>query len=175
MIRNNKGQAFEAYQLLIAFIISVAILGIIIMMVNKTNDQAIIISNQKIEDAFISAINSPIISMQKPFVVKDVLVRGIISNSRYENLGNIEEGCFSFIVGPGVKLENYGAVIDKKYLKTDVYFVCGLSEMSPFDLDDPDTFNQITMGTNAPLPNYNDCERLFCVMYINKIPASLTN
>ncbi len=175
MIKNNKGQAFEAYQLLIAFVISVAILGIIIMMVNKTNDQAIIISNQKIEDAFISAINSPIISMDKPFVVKDVLVRGIISHSRYEQLGNIEEGCFSFIVGPGVKLENYGAVIDKKYLKTDVYFVCGLSGMSISDLTNTETYSEITTYANAPINDPDDCERLFCVMYINKIPKGLTN
>ncbi|NCP72166.1 hypothetical protein GW835_02115 [archaeon] len=169
-IKNNKGQAFEAYQLLIAFIIATAILGIIVMMISKTNSQAIIISNQKIEDAFTSAINSPVISMEKPFVVKDVLITGILSYERYEQISGIEEGCFGFIVGPGVTLQPYGVIVDKKYLKTNVYFSCGLRNMSGL----PD---EIYPGVSGNRPFQDDpsreCERLFCVMYINKTPEVL--
>jgi hypothetical protein len=168
---NYKGQAFEAYQLLIAFIIAVAILGIIVMMINKTNNQAIIISNQKIEDAFLSAINSPIISMDKPFFVRDVMVSGIISSARYEQLGNIESGCFGFLTGPGVINHDYGVEIEKRFLKTDVYFVCGLSEMvAP---SGNDTYLEITTGSNRAIDDIDNCERLFCVMYINRKPAGL--
>ncbi len=171
MINNKKGQAFEAYQLLIAFIVATAILGIILVMVNKTNNQAIIISNQKIEDSFLSAINSPIVSMEKPFAVEDVLVSGIISHAKYEQLGNLEPGCFGFIVGPGILKESYGVQIQKKYLKTDVYFVCGKSGMSSRDLTNINIYSEITTGANAPIPNPDSCEDLFCVMYINKKPA----
>jgi hypothetical protein len=173
MFKNKKGQAFEAYKLLIAFIIATAILGIIVMMINKTNNQAIIISNQKIEDAFLSAINSPIISMQRPFQVKDVMISGIISSTRYEQLGNIEEGCFGFMTGPGVKKEDYGVIVEKKFLKTDIYFVCGLEDMS-----DSDIILEIWQGVpdDSPFdsnPSTN-CEDLFCVMYINRIPDTTT-
>ncbi len=171
-IKNNKGQAFEAYQLLIAFIIATAILGIIVMMISKTNSQAIIISNQKIEDAFTSAINSPVISMEKPFVVKDVLITGILSYDRFEQISGIEEGCFGFIVGPGITLQPYGAVVDKKYLKTNVYFSCGLRSMSD------DVPFEIYPGEVGNSPFEDDpsekCERLFCVMYINKTPEELS-
>jgi len=172
-IKNNKGQAFEAYQLLIAFIIATAILGIIVMMISKTNSQAIIISNQKIEDAFTSAINSPVISMEKPFVVKDVLITGILSYDRFEQISGIEEGCFGFIVGPGITLQPYGAVVDKKYLKTNVYFSCGLKGM---DIDNLPFEIYPGVSGNSPFEKNpsNDCERLFCVMYINKTPEKLS-
>jgi len=174
MINNNKGQAFEAYKLLIAFIIAVAVLGIILTMVNKTNNQALIISDQKIEDAFISAINSPVISMEKPFIVKEVLVSGIISYAKYENLGGLEPGCFGFIVGPGVSLEAYGAEIESRFLKTDVYFSCGFN-MNVNNLQNTETYFEITTGANSPIDTIEECEKLFCVMYINKRPAVLTN
>jgi hypothetical protein len=168
IIRNSKGQAFEAYQLLIAFVIATAILGIIIMMIGKTNNQAIIISDQKIEDAFLSAINSPIISMEKPFVVKDVMITGIISYDRYQNLAKIDEGCFEFMVGPGVVLENYGDVIDKKFLKTNIYFSCGIKDMDS-SLISRDIYPDLFDSNPA-----DNCEK-FCVMYINKMPKALTN
>lgn len=169
MFKNKKGQAFEAYQLLIAFIVSLAILGIILTMVNQTNQKALIISNQKIEDAFISAINSPIISMEKPFVVKDVLVSGFISSSRFEQLGGIEPGCFGFITGPGIQKTERFIEIESRYLKTDVYFVCGLSEMNPINNN---VYFEITTGSDPPVPNWDLCERLFCVMYVNKMPST---
>lgn len=171
MFRNKKGQAFEAYKLLIAFIIATAILGIIVMMINKTNNQAIIISNQKIEDAFLSAINSPIISMQRPFQVKNVMISGIISSARYQQLGNIEEGCFGFMTGPGVKKEDFGVIIEKKFLKTDIYFVCGLGGMETDKI-----LFEIWTGTPGDRPFEDnpsvECEDLFCVMYINRIPKT---
>ncbi len=173
IIKNKKGQAFEAYKLLIAFVIAAAILGIIAVMISKTNNQAVVISYQKIENSFSSAINSPIISMEKPFVVKDVLISGIISYNRFEQLGNIEPGCFGLITGPGITKEAYGAMIEKKYLKTDIYFRCGLGEMNDSLIP-----NDIWPGVTNYEPFDQDptilCEKLFCVMYINKIPSDYT-
>lgn len=173
MLKNKKGQTFEAYQLLIAFIVALAILGIIFSMIEKTKSNSIIISTQKIDDAFLSAINSPIISMEKPFAVENVIITGVISDAKYENLGALEQNCFNFIPGPGISLESYGAEIKKKYLETDIYFVCGLENINQNDLSEnaKKTYEEISVN------NYNmqaDCE-LYCVMYINKTPAGLKN
>lgn len=172
MFFNSKGQAFEAYHLLIAFIVSVAILGIIFTMINKTNSNAVIISTQKIDDAFLSAINSPIVSMEKPFLVENVLISGIISLEKYKKLGKIEDGCFSFIVGPGVTIEKYGAKINKKYLKTNVYFSCGLKDMES-NLISKDIWPGFSPNQPFDKNPADNCERLFCVMYINATPYVL--
>lgn len=172
MIYNNKGQAFEAYKLLIAFIVAAAILGIILTMVNQTNNQALIISNQKIEDGFLSAINSPIISMEKPFVVKDVLITGFINSSRFEQLGNIEPGCFGFITGPGAKKQDFGVEIESRRLRTDVYFVCGLSGMDTSLISYEIWPGNQSIGAPFNQDPASNCENLFCVMYINRIPGA---
>ena len=99
---NQKGDdsASEAYRLLIGFILGAAILVIIMNMINSTQNQLIIVSNQKLKEGLISAVKSTGTSAKTPFVIEDLMLKGNISKTTITNYTGLPEECMAFVAGP---------------------------------------------------------------------------
>jgi len=154
--KKQKGQAFESFRLLIAFILMAAVLAIIIVMVNKTNQNAIIISTQKFEEGFISASKSPGTSTKVPFIIEDLRLKGIISKKRLATISELQEECIGFDLGPGIIDFPNGAEIERGSLKMDLTVYCGFRGEYIAGIGNINTDN---------CPTY-------CVLFLNKSPPS---
>lgn len=165
----EKGQAFESFRLLIAFILMTAVLVIILSMVHRTNTTTIIISTQKLDDGFLSASKSPGASTKIPFVIKDLKLSGIISKRRLANVSGMDPNCIFFKLGPGLKkLNNSDAQIIKKYIKMDVTVYCDFKENTN---NAPSEIYSIIL--NASGHTIDNCyAQTYCVLFLNSAPPS---
>lgn len=164
VIRNKKGQAFESFRLLIAFILAIAILAIIYTMVAKVNKETVIISTQKFEEAVRSASKSPGTSSVVPFVIEDVVLEGAIDKHRLGLITGLSEECLSLQAGPGITVTTRGVDILKK-LKMNVYVYCNYQNAEINNVDMSYIVN--TTITSSTCPTY-------CVIFMNRKPPEGT-
>jgi len=160
LIKNKeKGQAFEVYRLLIAFVIAVAVMSIIIVMVQKTNNESIILSTQNFEQGIISASKSPGTSSKIPFVISDLKLSGSITKKRISDITSLNKDCIFFSAGPGIEKTNLGVDIKQKSIKMNATVYCnfGNAEFKP---------KIIPYLTSDSV---SDCS-VFCVIFMNQIP-----
>lgn len=174
MVLKEKGQAFESFRLLIAFVLMTAVLVIILSMVHRTNTTTIIISTQKLDDGFLSASKSPGASTKTPFVIKDLKLSGIISKRSLSNTSGMDPNCIFFKIGPGIKeLNNGDAQITKKYLKMNVTVYCDFKE----NVDNgtvPQYINNIITSTPSHSSHtIDECNsQTYCVLFLNSAPPT---
>jgi len=154
----ERGQAFEVYRLLIAFVIAVAVMSIIVVMVQKTNKESIILSYQNFEQGFISATKSPGTSSKMPFVIGDVKLSGIITKKRLSTISGLKEECIFFDAGPGIEETNIGVEIKKKVLKFDTTIYCNFGSVT--------VDNEIGSLLNGA---GEECS-VYCIVFMNKSP-----
>lgn len=166
---SKKGDetAFEAYRLLIGFILGAAILVIIMNMINSTQNQSILISNQKLKEGLVSAVKSAGTSAKTPFVIEDLMLKGSISKTTITNYTGLPEKCMAFVAGPKLFSEGDFNIIRIKprYLKMDVWAYCNFIKMAtnlPDQLD-ANTKSQITQDPEV-CPTY-------CVFFFNIRPS----
>lgn len=164
---NNKGQAFESFRLLIAFILALAILLIIFSMVNKANKESVIISTERFEEAITSASKSTGTSASIPFIIKDLMLKGNISRRRIASITNMDENCIYLDGGPGLVEGGLPGDLEikKRYLKMDAYVYCNFNDSS---INYPSNISNIVSMEIDP-----SCQR-FCIIFLNKKPPSGT-
>ncbi|MDD3178313.1 MAG: hypothetical protein PHR26_02225 [Candidatus ainarchaeum sp.] len=158
--KKQKAQAEESFRLLIAFVITVAILSIILVMVRNINNKAIIISQQKLEEGIISASKAPGISTQSKYIIEDLKLKGTISKEWISGITGIEKGCIGIDNGPGIEpiAESNELIyeITERNLDMDVTIYCNISNS-----DEPSSIY------NLLEKNTEDCEK-FIVLFLNK-------
>ncbi|HPV66273.1 MAG TPA: hypothetical protein PK655_02360 [archaeon] len=166
---NQKGDdsASEAYRLLIGFILGAAILVIIMNMINSTQNQLIIVSNQKLKEGLISAVKSTGTSAKTPFVIEDLMLKGNISKTTITNYTGLPEECMAFVAGPKLfSVNDYNVLrIKTRHLKMNVWAYCNFmpsGEGSLLDELDSTTQSQLTQDTSV-CPTY-------CVFFFNIKP-----
>ena len=158
--KKQKAQAGESFRLLIAFVITVAILSIILVMVRNINNKAIVISQQKLEEGIISASKAPGISTEKKYIIEDLKLKGTISKEWISGVTGIRKECIGIDNGPGIEpiseSNNLIYEITERSLDMDVTIYCNIS------------------NSNEPSPIYNilsedpeDCDK-FMVLFLNK-------
>lgn len=170
-LKNKKGQAFESFRFLIAFVIAVAVLTIIYTMVNTINQRSIIISTERLQEGSISASKSIGTSAHHPFHLEDLMLTGRISSQQISNYTGMNKDCIYLDGGPGldVVIEGEEYLIKKSHLKMDVYFYCDFTS-SPI-IDETET-NVITSKIYSDY--INNCPT-FCIVYLNKAPPFINN
>ncbi|HRS42926.1 MAG TPA: hypothetical protein P5530_03605 [Candidatus Diapherotrites archaeon] len=166
---NQKGDdsASEAYRLLIGFILGAAILVIIMNMINSTQNQLIIVSNQKLKEGLISAVKSTGTSAKTPFVIEDLMLKGNISKTTITNYTGLPEECMAFVAGPKLfSVNDYNVLrIKTRHLKMNVWAYCNFMPSGSNQLPDalsPDTKLQLTQDRSV-CPTY-------CVFFFNIKP-----
>jgi hypothetical protein len=165
--KKGDDSASEAYRLLIGFILGAAILVIIMNMINSTQNQSILISNQKLKEGLISAVKSTGTSAKTPFVIEDLMLKGSISKTTITNYTGLPEECMAFVAGPRLFSENDFNIIRIKprYLKMNIWAYCDF--MPPGTTQLPEGLDTNTQGQLTPDPN--DCPT-YCVFFFNIKP-----
>jgi hypothetical protein len=170
-LKNKKGQAFESFRFLIAFVIAIAVLTIIYTMVNTINQRSIIISTERLQEGSISASKSIGTSAHHPFHLENLMLSGRISSQQISNYTGMKKECIYLDGGVGLDEVEEGKeyLIKKSYLKMDVYFYCDFTS-DPI-IDETET-NLITSTINN-----NQAEECptFCIVYLNKAPPFMNN
>lgn len=166
---SQKGDdsASEVYRLLVGFILGAAMLVIIMSMVNSTQNQTVLISNQKLKEGLISAVKSAGTSAKTPFIIEDLMLKGNISKITISNYTGLPEKCMAFVAGPKLFSENdYNVIrIKGRHLKMNVWAYCDFlpphTGSLPRELDDS-IQGQLTEDPNV-CPTY-------CVFFFNTKP-----
>ncbi|MCK9292586.1 MAG: hypothetical protein WCY27_00685 [archaeon] len=158
----ERGQAFEVYRLLIAFIIAVAVMSIIIVMVQKTNKESILLSYQNLEQGFISATKSPGTSSKMPFVIEDLKLKGMITKKKLSTISGLKEECIIFDAGPGIEKTDIGVEINK-ILKFDTTVYCNFGNV---DILETPIIQLLENNTLENCPVY-------CIVFMNKNPKDI--
>jgi len=169
---NKRGdsESFETFRLLIAFVLAMAVLVIIVSMINSTQKQSILVSEQKLKEGVLSAVKSAGTSETIPFVIDDLMLSGTISKTTFYNYTGLDTNCMAFVGGPQLlpvpeSANNpLGLKIKPRYLKMNVYAYCGFivtgdSLPSGFPTD---TTSQIIQDQDT-CPTY-------CVFFFNTKP-----
>ncbi|MFH0905712.1 MAG: hypothetical protein V1824_00055 [archaeon] len=163
----QKGQAFESFRLLIAFILTTAILAIIYSMVRSTNEQSILISNDKLKEAAVSASKAPGTSAQNKFVVEDLQLKGLITKADISNKTNLAKECLFFKNGSGIKkLDNGDIKIENRALKMDVYIYCNFKGQGIYT--NSDYYSEL-----ENCDNIGNADR-YCIFFFNTKPPEGT-
>jgi len=161
---NQRGDdsSSESFRLLIAFVLAAAILVIILNMVNTTNKQSILISDQKLKEGVQSAVKSVGTSTRIPFVIEDLLLTGTITKRRLSTYSGMKEECIGLIGGQGLEQQENGDLrIKASNLKMNVWAYCDF-----WDSDPPgDIYNAVPNLEQEECPTY-------CVYFFNKKPAN---
>ena len=166
---NQRGDdsSSESFRLLIAFVLAAAILVIILNMVNTTNKQSILISDQKLKEGVQSAVKSVGTSTRIPFVIEDLLLTGTITKRRLSTYSGMKEECIGLIGGQGLEQQENGDLrIKASNLKMNVWAYCDFWNTSsgiPEEIEDNvhSSFNLYS----AECPTY-------CVYFFNKKPSN---
>ena len=162
---NQRGDdsSSESFRLLIAFVLATAILVIIINMVNSTNKQSILISDQKLKEGIQSAAKSIKTSTQIPFIIEDLMLTGTITKRKISTYSGMDENCIGLIGGPGLEyLDNGDLRIKADNLKMNVWAYCDFFQTTmPDEIDSEIDFN----------PTHEDCPT-YCVYFFNKKPLN---
>jgi hypothetical protein len=163
---SKKAQAFEAYRLLIAFVLALAFLVVIYSMVQSINEKSLLISNQKFKDGIISATKAVGISTKKEFVIDDLLLSGTISTRKLENYSGIDKECFKLVPGPGFKEDTASNIlnIQGKFKKMNVYTYCDFED-APITDDEINEYHDIIYDSTE----LKQCP-VYCVIFFNKKP-----
>jgi hypothetical protein len=166
--KKGDDSASEAYRLLIGFILGAAILVIIMNMINSTQNQSILISNQKLKEGLISAVKSTGTSAKTPFVIEDLMLKGSISKTTITNYTGLPEECMAFVAGPRLFSENDFNIIRIKprYLKMDVWAYCDFMPSGMTQLPEG-----LDSNTKMQLEQDQDVCPTYCVFYFNIKPS----
>ncbi|MFA5746245.1 MAG: hypothetical protein WCX82_00065 [archaeon] len=162
LTEKGDGESFETFRLLIAFVLALAVLVIIISMVNSTNKQAILISDQKLKEGLLSAAKSPGTSTRIPFIIEDLMLSGTISKTRISNYSGLDGNCIALVYGAGITPLNPNTndilKIKASRLEMNVYAYCDFN-----DGDHPDVAEDQISTDSVVCPTY-------CVFFFNKKP-----
>lgn len=171
--KKGDDSASEAYRLLIGFVLGAAILVIIMNMINSTQNQSILISNQKLKEGLVSAVKSTGTSAKIPFVIEDLMLKGNISKTTIKNYTGLSEECMAFVAGPRLFSENDFNIIRIKtrYLKMNVWAYCDFMPSGSLDLPD-----ELDDNTKLQLTEDPEICPTYCVFFFNvKPPENLYN
>lgn len=165
IIVSEKGQeASEAFRLLTAFIVALAILGIILAMIHKVDQQTLLVSTERFEEGIVSASKAPGTSAVIPFLIQDIVLKGTISKLRLSNLTGYSKECLIFQLGPGLELDAQdNAIVLKDKLKMDVWVYCNFGGDNVYSLPG------LSGGQQIDLDELSNCPQ-FCLIFMNKKP-----
>ncbi len=170
MYEKQKGQAFESFRYLIAFVIAVAVLAIIYTMIGTINQRSILISTERLKEGALSASKSIRTSGENPFKLEGLILAGRISSQQIANYTGMDKDCIYVDGGVGLEEVEKGVeyIIRRNQLKMDVYFYCDFT-------DDPfiDNDNEVDLIVNS-ISSGSDCPT-FCIVYLNKSPSFISS
>jgi len=166
---NQRGDdsSSESFRLLIAFVLAAAILVIIINMINTTQKQSILISDQKLKEGSQSAAKSVGTSKKIPFIIEGLMLTGTITKRKMSQYSGLDTNCITLVPGTGIESQSNGDIkIKASSLKMNVWAYCDFFN------------NNANWEIYEYVPNsatYETCP-IYCVFFFNKKPeCSLYN
>jgi len=162
---NQRGDdsSSESFRLLIAFVLAAAILVIIMNMIDNTNKQSILISDQKLKEGVQSAVKSAGTSTRIPFIIEDLMLTGEISKRKISNYSGMDENCIGLIGGPGIEVTGNGNLkIKARHLKMHVWAYC---DFWPHQFP-----TEVITVMNLSIITSEQCP-IYCVYFFNKKPT----
>ena len=121
---NQKGQAFDAYRILLGAILGLLILVIIVSSINYFEGLRLQVSQQRFYDGLSNAVSQP---NGEIFLIEDLIFKGgdSFSTRLLERRIGLEEGCLSFSSDCSDGFECDSDIVDvKNYILASVKTVC---------------------------------------------------
>jgi uncharacterized protein (UPF0333 family) len=165
----KKGQAFESFRLLIAFILALAVLVIIYSMIRTTRQNALFLSNQKFKEGIVSATKAVGASTKEPFMIKDLQLSGIITTSTIESYTGIDRKALYLVSGVGFseQSDENKAYIDGRYKDVDVQVYCDFLSNTP-DISDQVENGDLIQTIKTTIDSRDPDSDIYCVIALNK-------
>ena len=169
---NKKGQAFESFRLLIGFILALAILSIILFMVQKTNQNSLVVSSQRLQEEIQSASKSAGVSSKIPYKIKDIKLKGNITTSKYLRKTDLNHECIYFHPGPGLEYLNNPRgdikTVRDKSITMHITIYCNFDTSKIAGIEGGDAL--VTSGETGDTKGVREACPKYCLVYFNSSP-----